>query len=219
MSPAQVPDPRDRLGADPSRHAPPGWDGLTRRLQAAQQQAAAPWPISRTCSTEFTALHHSGRRPVSSIGLVVVHCTQGSTARGAASWFANPDSRGSAHLCVDRVECYRTLPPSIIPWGAIGANTRGWHLELAGFAQWERSQWLAHRGTIERGAYKTALHCRAFGIPPRFLSDRELRAGKRGIVSHRGCCRVFGGDHTDPGRWFPWDVYLRRTLFYYNQGV
>lgn len=213
MSPAQVTDPRDRLGGDEGRHAPARHEA---RTLAAASRAAAPWPIGRACSTEFTALRQSGRRPVASIGLVVVHCTQGATARGAASWFTNPAARGSAHLVVDANECYRTLPPSIIPWGAVGANTRGWHLEIAGFAQWERSEWLAHRGTIERAAYKAALHCRQLRVPPRFLSDRELRAGGRGIVSHRGCVRVFGGEHTDPGRWFPWDVFLRRLATYYE---
>lgn len=199
-------------GGHELRHAPPE---LERELAAAVS-VARPWPIEQACSTEFRALRTSGSRRLETIGLAVIHCTQGSTALGAASWFTNPDAQGSAHLVVDGTRCYRTLPPSVICWGAPGTNLRGWHIELAGFAEWTGATWLGHPGTLERAAYKVALHCHEFHIPPRFLTDRELARGEDGICSHRGATRVFGGTHTDPGGAFPWERFLPRVTAYYG---
>ena len=180
-----------------------------------------PMPRGRSadsCSRQFRAVHHSGRRSLSAIELLVVHCTQGDTARGAASWFANPDSRGSAHVCVDGRECYRTLSPSFIPWGAAGVNTRGWHLEIAGFAEWSRSEWRSRDRLLRRAAYKLAVHSRMLGVPLRVLSRSQLAAGAHGVITHRMASDVFGGSHTDPGSGFPMDVlmaYARR----YREGL
>lgn len=200
----------ERLGADTLRHAPPELE----LEPALAREAIRPWPIARTCSTRYTARRQSGRRRIAAIELIVVHCTQGSTARGAAAWFANEASRGSAHLVVDELECYRTLPPSVIPWGAPNANGRGWHIELAGFAQWSTEEWMARRGTLERAAYKVALHAKAFGIPVVKLSDRQLAAGAQGITSHRQCSRIYGGTHWDPGFHFPWAWWMRRVKYH-----
>jgi N-acetylmuramoyl-L-alanine amidase len=180
--------------------------------------AAAAWPISRSCSRRYTAAHNSGRRRLSAIRLLVVHCTQGSTARGAAAWFANPRSQGSAHLCVDGAECYRTLAPSVIPWAAAGCNGSGWHLELAGFAEWSRAQWLAHRSTLNRGAFKIAWHADAFGIPLRLLTPAQVRAGAQGLITHKIASSVYGGSHWDPGPNFPMDVFLKAAR-HYREGM
>ena len=69
-------------------------------------------------------MRQSGRRDLSQIGLIVIHCTQSNSARSSAQWFENTRAQGSAHLVVDDVECYRTLDNEVIPWGAKGANTR-----------------------------------------------------------------------------------------------
>ena len=198
----------ERRGDDPGRHAPPTTLGA-----GPLELAAGAWPLARDCSTQYRARRTSGTRRLSSIRLGVVHCTQGATALGAASWFANPKSQGSAHLCVDGMRCYRTLPPSIIPWGASGVNATGWHLELAGFAERTRTEWLRNGGTLERGAYKLAQNG-AGRFPMRFLTDAQLAAAirgdkrVRGICSHRQVSRVHGGSHWDPGSHFPWDVFM-----------
>lgn len=213
----------DRLSALPEieRYG----DGLDRHFPEAlleveheeeQLRAAiAPRPVSATCSTEYRAIRSSGRRRLAEIDLLVVHSTQGTTARGAARWFTNPACRGSAHVVVDGLECFRTLPPSAIPWGAPGCNGRGWHLEIAGMAQWTRAEWLARRGTIERAAFKLAWHGRAFGIPMQRLTNAQLRAGRSsGIIDHDQASQVFGGTHWDVGDGFPMDVLLARARVY-----
>src|SRR5215510_4526618 len=121
----------------------------TLRLQAAREVAPAPHGVSKVCSTKYRAFHHSGARPLSAIKWIVMHSTEGDTALGAAAWFANPASGGSAHLCVDDRYCFRTLPDGIIPWAAPGANTQGFHIEQAGYARWTSLIWSSkHRATL-----------------------------------------------------------------------
>jgi hypothetical protein len=167
-------------------------------------------PIAATCKTNYTATKHSGTRPLSAINLIVMHSTEGSTARGAASWFANPASQGSAHLCVDDKECYRTLSDMHIPWGAKGANFNGFHIEQAGYAKWSSYLWsTVHRKTLNRAAFKAALHCRRYGISARFLTAANLKAGMRnGITTHNECSKAFGGTHYDPGTGWPRKLFM-----------
>jgi len=146
-----------------------------------------------------------------------MHDEENTSAATAAAWFANPHSRGSAHLCVDDRECYRTLDNSQIPWGAPGANRRGFHIEQAGFARWSTAIWTTHLGTLKRAAYKAALHCHAFGIPPRVVTASGLRAGVEGITTHAECTRAFGGDHTDPGRLWPRRLFMSYVRRYYGE--
>ena len=171
-------------------------------------------PIKARCSREFKALRESGTRNVSQIGLVIIHCTQSNSARSSAQWFANPRSQGSAHIVADDFECYRTLEDEEIPWGAKGANTRGFHIEIAGWAQWNRQKWLNHAQALRRAAYKGAFHAVKFGIPIRLLTVAQLRSGQRGFATHHQCSQAFGGTHFDPGQTFPADQFLDWTKEY-----
>lgn len=170
--------------------------------------------IGATCKTDFRAAHDSGPRYVKNIKIVVLHSTEGDTARAAAEWFANPQSAGSAHIVVDDKECYRTVPNDVTPWAAPGANTIGFHIEQAGYAHWTREEWLKHDKTLRRSAYKAAYHCKLFGIPIVRIGAPELKAGKKGITSHAECTKAFGGDHTDPGPNYPWDIFLKYAKEY-----
>lgn len=172
--------------------------------------------ITAPCSRKYTAAHCSGTRPVSVIRWVVLHSTEGDTAAGAASWFQNPASRGSAHIVVDDDTCFRTLNNDQVPWAAIGANVKGFHIEMAGHAAWTRAQWLAHDRELHRCAFKLALHCKVFGVPLRWVGPLRLRAGWKGVTTHADCTKAFGGDHTDPGPNFPKDVLMRYARDYYT---
>lgn len=188
---------------------PPGWeDEFLAKLDDSKMKVS---PVSANCNTKYRAIHESGTRKLSDIRWIVVHDEEGLTAVGAANWFRDPRSGGSAQLCVDAGSCYRTLPDNVIPWAAPLANFNGWHIELAGMAAWTRAQWLAHHGTIYRAAYKCEYHARKFDIPLRWLTDKQL-AGRtaKGFITHRQITRVFGsGTHTDPGSHFPGDVFMR----------
>jgi hypothetical protein len=150
---------------------------------------------------------------------VVVHSTESNSARGSAEWFANPRSGGSAHIVVDGTACYRTLDNTVIPWGAPGANTRGFHVEHTGWARWSHAEWIQHEQTLRRGAYKSALHAVRFGIPIRWLGVDDLRRNRAGFVTHATVTawNPPPDPHHDPGTGFPADHYLDLVTQYAAQ--
>lgn len=174
--------------------------------------------VKAQCEGTYRAVHDSGVRRPSDIGWVVIHCTQGATAKGAAVWFTNPNSEGSANLVLDDDVCYRTVPDLRVPWAAQPLNTRGFHIELAGFVEWSREEWLSHPAMLDRAAYKTALRCRLYGIPVRTVGPIGLRLGRKGVTGHADVSRAWRkSDHTDPGPNFPWDRFIDRVKWYAAQ--
>lgn len=165
-------------------------------LASGRSSAAAP----QAC-VERWAVHHGGKRNMRDVRVIVIHSTEGDTAAGAAGWFQNEASRGSAHIVVDDEECYRTLPDDVVPWGAPGANEDGLHVEMAGHASWTRAQWLEHRRTIQRAAAATAVWGRIYRIPMRFVDAAGLRRGERGVTTHAEVTKAYSGGagHNDPG--------------------
>ncbi len=180
-----------------------------------------PDPVQAVCSRKYTAAHNSGARPLTAIKWIVLHSTEGPTAEGAASWFANPASEGSAHLVVDNDACFRTLANTDVPWAAPGANTNGFHIEQAGYASWTRSEWGgANADTVKRAAYKAALHAKAFAIPLRWVGPVGLRLGRKGVTTHRDISYAWpilarkAGFHTDPGEGYPKDLFMKYAQSY-----
>jgi hypothetical protein len=175
-------------------------------------------PIEQNCSTQFRAKRLSGTRPLDQIWWVVQHSTEGDTARGAASWFSNNDSQGSAHRCMDNNECYRTLEDNEIPWGAPGANYHGIHHEQAGYARWTTLIWSKkHRQLLERDAYKSAVECRKYRLPVRFCKAADLKLKRKCITTHMECTKAFGGTHTDPGTGWPRFYFMLRVKYHYKR--
>jgi hypothetical protein len=174
-------------------------------------------PIDAACSRRYSAARRSGTRSLSQIGLIVIHCTQSHSARSSAQWFENTRAQGSAHLVLDEFECYRTLDNEVIPWGAKGANTRGFHIEIAGWAEWSRQDWLRRSQALRRAAYKAAVHAVRFGIPVRMLTSEELKAGRKGFVTHALCTKAFGGTHSDPGKHCPTEQLIDWAKEYAEQ--
>ena len=177
---------------------------------------------STICNRSFHAVHHGGKRR--SVKWIVLHDEEGSTAQGAAEWFANTDSAGSAHLCVDDTICFRCLENDTIPYGAASAfmaNTYGIHIEQAGFARWSLVVWESHRDTLKRAAYKTALHAVEFNVPPVFVTAAHLPDAS-GITTHAEVSKASRRidpanagryDHSDPGPFWP----RRRFMTYVRE--
>lgn len=176
--------------------------------------------VTTEASGRFSAVHSSGVRIASQIRQVCIHSTEGDTAEGAASWFANPNSEGSANMVCDDKESFRTLPDGVVPWAAPGLNTSGYHIELAGYAHWTRKEWLAHIDTLNRAAYKAALRCKKYSIPARWVGPVRLRLGWKGLTTHRDVSYAWpllarpAGFHTDPGPNFPKDIFLQLVKHY-----
>lgn len=172
--------------------------------------------VRSKCSTKYHAAHDSGDRS-GDVELIVVHSTEGETAEGAAVWFQNPASAGSAHKIVDEEICFKTLPDRKVAWAAPGANHNGLHLEFAARAGWKRWNWLRRRQRrmLRRGAWKAAGWAIRHEIPRRRLNVDELRAGQRGFCGHVEVSRAFGrSTHWDPGPNFPWRFFMRKVRRY-----
>lgn len=170
--------------------------------------------VKAICRRDFHAVRTSGTRPESRIRWIVLHDTEGGTAESVARFFTLPDVQGSAHLVVDDSACYRCLGNDEIPFGAPGANTQGFHIEQCGFAAWSLVLWTRHDKTLRRAAYKTAVHCRRFGIPATFRTAPELARGLKGVTTHAECTKAFGGTHSDPGRFWPRKRFMRYVRRY-----
>jgi len=149
----------------------------------------------------------------------VVHTTEGETAEGAAVWFSTPglppNEQGSSNVIVSDDICYRVLDDLIIPWAAPPFNTRGFHIEITGFAHWTSSEWASHKKRVENAAYRAAIRCHRYSIPVIWRSPEDLRANRNGITSHANIDLAYHqSNHTDPGPNFPVQEFLELTQWY-----
>lgn len=157
-----------------------------------------------------------------SLRLIVIHSMEAQekpdTAESVAKWFSGPSApQSSAHFCVDNNSAVRIVDDQDIAWGAPGANSDGLHIELAGTARQNRKQWLDDysNGVLNQAAKVAAAWCIKYKIPAVHLNLNQLVDGKtKGFIGHVDATRAFPqykGDHTDPGKFFPWDVFLEKV--------
>lgn len=169
------------------------------------------------------AAYGSGRDG-KAVRYIVIHYTAGSerstSAEDGAAYDQSRTDGTSTHYFADSnsvVQCVLTKDR------ANAARTKGNRLgiqyELCGTVQ-TRAQWLddASLPTLQNAARQAARDCKKYELPVRRLSVAETRAawydypaGPKGIVGHVDCTNAYpedGGDHTDPGSEFPWDVFL-----------
>lgn len=176
-------------------------------------------PVKAVCRRDYyPAFHQDGHRSEDVIKWIVLHSTEGGTAESIARYFASSSAGGSTHLVVDDDSCQRCLANTTIPRGAPGANTQGFHIEQCGYARWTKAEWLQHKGTLERAAYKTALHCKKFGIPATFRTALGLKRGYQGVTTHYECTQAFGGGtHWDPGSGWPRTMFMDMVRMYLRE--
>lgn len=137
------------------------------------------------------------------------------TALAVATWFAGPEApQASAHFCVDSLETFQCVPLSQAAWAAPGANTRGVHIEHAGYASQTDPEWADEysEAVLTRSAALAVQLARTYSVPLVRLFPADLVAGKRGFCGHVDVTNAFdhGKGHTDPGPRFPWDRYLAK---------
>lgn len=162
---------------------------------------------------------YEGRRGtvIDRIGL---HCTQtpNSSGRGVVAYFKKKSSKASAHAVVDVDEVLCAVKAEDTAWAMQKQNQRGYHVEICGYAQWTKDQWLNGPGkqVMIWGACVVAEAislCRYLGsdIQVRYLTDDEIRKGTgKGIVQHQHSDRVLKdpNPHTDLGLYFPTKEFL-----------
>jgi hypothetical protein len=139
------------------------------------------------------------------IDRIVVHSTEGGF-HGAVSWLQNPRARASAHFVVARDGgIVQLVHLSDVAWhaGNRKMNRRSIGIELVGWAGSPRgfthAQYLA---AARLGAWLAARY--GFPLDRRHLVEHAevpdpLAPGRYGGRSN----------HTDPGRYWRWDTYLR----------
>jgi hypothetical protein len=157
-------------------------------------------------------------RPAGQPTLVVVHYTAGSERPTSAEDGAAYDQRRmdgtSAHYYVDQdsvVQCVHTWDTAHSAlWHG---NRAGIQYELCGTRQ-TRAQWLddASLATLRLAARQMRRDMAKHGIPAARLTPTQVRAGQHGVCGHADVTAAWpedGGDHTDPGEEFPWDILMQ----------
>jgi len=149
--------------------------------------------------------------------LIVIHSLEAPAKRGlawdlAAGWLKNAGV--SPHAMTDPGETVETCPENVVGWHCGNGNQVGIGLEVTGYAAWSIEQWTtgdawaALRLDAKRAAEASTRH----GIPLRWLSLNQINAGMSGLVTHFDISQTIGRgstNHTDPGRGFPYDAFLR----------
>lgn len=163
----------------------------------------------------FVESPHVTRTGGRQIDLIVIHTMEmdekGETAENCAQWFRNPNAKVSAHYCVDANSIVQCVRDQDVGWHAPGANHDGIGIEHAGRAKQTGRDWSDPYSTamLERSATLVAGLCRAYKIPVTWLYAADLKAGKRGITTHKAVSDAFKrGSHWDPGTGFPVERYL-----------
>lgn len=219
------PDSRTNGGVAPHLHfewhrfvwSPPGKDRLdpavmlkgARWIGASTTPAAPPSVRTVPMDVDLSARFGFGNpRKVALLQGVCIHTTENSetsTAKAVAEWQIRSQS-GSYHFIVDskgtRVRC------NTDDWRTWSTGNKGndvlLHVSFVAYAHWDRQKWLSQDRMLRAGASVVAHWCTKYRIPVKHTDVKGLP----GITTH-DATRVWGGtDHTDPGRGFPWDVFL-----------
>lgn len=138
------------------------------------------------------------------------------TAEAVANYFATTSKPASAHVNVDNNSFIYCVDKDDTAFAAPGANADGYQVELAGYAGQSREAWLDGYGMamFKQAAQAILPVVKAHAIPPRWVSDDELRNGvSKGHTTHAQVTRVFRkSTHTDPGAGFPHDHALAEVI-------
>lgn len=148
--------------------------------------------------------------------LIIVHTNEGDhkpgmaddhTAEDLVRWMITQSV--SYHKIVDDDSTVTMVPDDQAAWSARSANQRSLNICLTGWSRWSRTEWLQHQPMLNRAAGEVRNWSHTHGIPLVKLTPAQVGADARGVCGH-GDWSVgkHDGDHSDPGRNFPWDVLL-----------
>ena len=151
----------------------------------------------------------------------ITHCTEGAEGLGRAADVAHmlatiPESGKprSAHLVIDSAAVIQCVPFEREAWHAgRNANMRGEGIELCGFAEQTRTQWLDALSLpmLQLAARAVRWRCDTLQIPLELRTRDQLLALQPGVTTHAEIARAFPADtdHSDPGVNFPLDEFMQ----------
>lgn len=173
--------------------------------------------------------YKSSSRGSAVIDLFAVHTAEGAkTVWSLASYFNREDVTGSAHAAIDADETLAMVSDYRAAHTLRSGNPRSLNVELCGFAEMTRAQWLSEtdvsffrstggaRVTVKRprqmlrrlSAYLAEKHLQ-HGFRLVKLTPLDVARGLGGVIGHVDwTVGKKDGTHTDPGDGFPWDVVL-----------
>ncbi|MGH8878795.1 MAG: N-acetylmuramoyl-L-alanine amidase [Stackebrandtia sp.] len=164
---------------------------------AGPESSAVDYP-SATWLAANKKNYTNGDRPESDpINKVVIHVMQG-TIEGTKAWFRNPKSEVSAHYAIESSNGAITqmVHESDIGWhaGNWEVNKTSIGIEHEGYVD-EPKKWFTKK-MYSSSAKLVRSICDRYDIP----IDRDH------IIAHS---EVPGADHTDPGKGWDWDEYMK----------
>lgn len=157
------------------------------------------------------------------VRMAVIHTTESSDSSfdGIVGYFHGSASQVSSHYVVDALApkgALFTRVTEMVPepekaWTQRSANPVAVSYELIGRAARTRAEWLGkYRVQLETAAALVAEDVLQYGIP--------VRIGDPGIVGHMHLNALgYPNNHTDPGKGFPWDVFLDSVRQYVALGT
>lgn len=162
-----------------------------------------------------------GPKRVVPVRLIVVHTPEwpesASGAEAVARYFHDmPDGRkASANILTDNDSIVQSVLDSYEPYAAPPDNDDGWHMEITGYANQTKKQWLDKfsLAALALSADAAAQACLKFGIPPVKLTVAQVKDRRtKGICGHDDVTAAFHkSTHEDPGPNFPWKKFITWT--------
>ena len=156
--------------------------------------------------------------------LLIVHSLEAPARRGlawdlAAGWLKGAGV--SPHAMTDPGETVETCPESTVGYHCGNGNQYGIGFEVTGYAAWTLEQWTTGDAwaALRLDAKRLAESATRLNIPLRWLSLNQIRNGERGVCTHADITLTYGGTtHTDPGRSFPFEAFMRTATQWQGGG-
>lgn len=158
-----------------------------------------------------------------------IHTEEGNSSAEGLARYCQGQNNVSYHYTLRDGVLYNVVDTDYYSWSVLQANVFSINLCFAGSkAGWSRAEWLKRERDIEIAAFIAVQDCRKYGMSVEVLVPRydqqgsEVYAGspRSGISDHNYVTRELGiGSHTDVGRQFPWDVFVKYVNKYANTAV
>ena len=151
----------------------------------------------------------------------MVHTSEGSTQWDwLGNFLANPANQVSYQAGFDDRDANTIgeyVAPPLTAWSAMSANSLGEHgcccTPSGASSGWSRQTWLGHDTMLRACGAWIGEEAARYGVPIVKIGADDIVAGRSGVCGHLDCSAAgLGGDHSDPGPAFPWDVVLAYAL-------